>query len=100
VTSNHAKILDQYLADLRAAVDAVKSDPKLSEQGEAAMYGMAAKIPMRGLVNTQILKVREKLYSGEGKLEIKIEESDGEGGLPVPVSGARSGWRRFIPWTT
>jgi glutamate/tyrosine decarboxylase-like PLP-dependent enzyme len=50
VTAAHAPIVDGYLADLAAAVAEVRADPSLAQSGKAAMYGMAAKLPLRGLV--------------------------------------------------
>jgi len=50
VTAAHAPIVDRYLADLAAAVAEVRADPSLAREGRAAMYGMAATLPLRGLV--------------------------------------------------
>lgn len=62
VTSNHLRVADDYVADLRAAVAFVKSHPELESRGNAAMYGMMAKIPFRGMVKTSVLDVLEKMY--------------------------------------
>jgi sphinganine-1-phosphate aldolase len=64
VTANHLAIVDEYLADLRAAVGEVERDPSLAKSGTAPMYGMAAKLPVRGLVARQVRKVLEGLYRG------------------------------------
>jgi sphinganine-1-phosphate aldolase len=50
VTPAHAPIVEHYLADLGVAVAEVRADPSLARGGTAAMYGMAAKLPLRGLV--------------------------------------------------
>ena len=63
VTANHAAIVDAYVADLRAAVDDVRANPKLARTGTAAMYGMAAKIPMRGMVAANIRQVMAGMYA-------------------------------------
>ncbi len=99
VTAHHATVLEQYLSDLRTAVAHVKAHPELADQGEAAMYGMAAKIPMRGLVNVQIQKVMEKMYSGKDQpitLDDPSSDTDETGG---PTAPKRRGWRRLIPWS-
>ena len=54
VNANNAPVVEAYLADLREAVDAVKANPELKREGEAAMYGMMAKVPVRGLVKHSV----------------------------------------------
>jgi glutamate/tyrosine decarboxylase-like PLP-dependent enzyme len=66
VTANHATIVERYLADLAIAVAEVRKDPTLAKSGTAPMYGMAAKLPIRFLVASQVRKVFANLYaSGE-----------------------------------
>ncbi len=62
VTSNHARIIDEYLEDLRSAVEHLESHPELEARGNAAMYGMMAKVPFRGMVKTSVLEIMEKMY--------------------------------------
>ncbi|HEY5948499.1 MAG TPA: aminotransferase class V-fold PLP-dependent enzyme, partial [Kofleriaceae bacterium] len=63
VTANHAAIVDEYLADLRAALAEVRADPSLAKSGTAPMYGMAAKMPVRRLVAANVRKVIADLYA-------------------------------------
>jgi sphinganine-1-phosphate aldolase len=65
LTSNHVAVIDRYADDLRAAVAAVKSNPALKSRGNAAMYGMIAKVPVRALVRREVGKVLERLYGTE-----------------------------------
>jgi sphinganine-1-phosphate aldolase len=67
VTANHVAIVDDYLADLRAAADDVRRDPSLARAGTAPMYGLAAALPARGLVARQVRGVLEKLYAAGGR---------------------------------
>lgn len=62
VTSNHARIVDEYLEDVRNAVHWLETHPNLPSRGNAAMYGMMAKIPFRGMVKTSVLEIMEKMY--------------------------------------
>ena len=64
VTANHEPIVDQYVADLRDAVAEVRANPALAKSGSAPMYGMAAKLPVRFLVASQVRKVIANLYGG------------------------------------
>jgi sphinganine-1-phosphate aldolase len=66
VTANHLPIVDRYLGDLAEAVAEVRKDPSLAKSGTAPMYGMAAKMPVRGLVARSVRKVLEGLYSPGG----------------------------------
>jgi sphinganine-1-phosphate aldolase len=63
VTANHASIVDEYLRDLAMAVAEVRKDPSLAKSGSAPMYGMAAKMPIRGFVASQVRKVMAEMYS-------------------------------------
>ncbi len=62
VTSNHARIVDEYLEDVRTAMHWLETHPSLGSRGNAAMYGMMAKIPFRGMVKTSVLEIMEKMY--------------------------------------
>jgi sphinganine-1-phosphate aldolase len=46
VTPVHAgEVADRFVADLEEAVEEVRGRPELSQQGQAAMYGMVAQLP-------------------------------------------------------
>lgn len=62
VTANHVGVVDDYVRDLRAAVDEVRGNPKLAKSGTAPMYGMAAKMPVRGLVARNVRKLIADMY--------------------------------------
>jgi glutamate/tyrosine decarboxylase-like PLP-dependent enzyme len=62
VTSNHAAVIDDYVRDLRDAVAHVKAHPEAAKSGNAAMYGMMAKVPFRGMIKESVRKVMEGLY--------------------------------------
>ena len=62
VTPAHENVADQYLYDLKKAVEQVRADPGSGARGNAAMYGMIAKIPFRGMVKKQVMKMMEKMY--------------------------------------
>ena len=64
VMASHGAIVDEYLADLRAALAEVRANPNLAKSGTAPMYGMAAKMPVRRLVAANVRKVIADLYAG------------------------------------
>ncbi len=85
VTAPHEKVVDQYLADLREAVETVKAHPELADKGQAATYGLVAHLPLRGMVRKQVLDIFANSYKLNAQ-EIDLSDSDavapggGEGG--------------------
>ena len=71
-------MIDQYLTDLKQAVATVKAQPELKREGEAAMYGMMAKVPVRGLVKHSVRKVMENMYAADGSAPDMAEIGGGE----------------------
>ncbi len=57
--------IGNYLNDLRKAISFAKTHPKAVAQGNAALYGLMARIPFRGMVEKNVRKVFEELYSPE-----------------------------------
>lgn len=52
-----------YLADLAEAVAYASAHPELRKEGEAAVYGLMARIPVRGLVEREVRGVMEGMYA-------------------------------------
>jgi hypothetical protein len=55
-------VLETYIADLRAAIAFAKANPKANAEGNAALYGLMARIPFRGMVAQNVRKMFETLY--------------------------------------
>ncbi len=68
VNANNADVADQYLADLAESTARAAREPQLADEGEAAMYGMMAKVPLRGLVKHSVGKVMESMYDGSTEM--------------------------------
>jgi len=66
VNASNAPVIDEYLADVAGAVARVRAHPELAREGEAAMYGLAARIPAKGLVARDVRKTLEGLYGPGG----------------------------------
>ncbi len=58
----HKKSVDEYLFDLAEAVKYVTDHPELAKSGDAAIYGLMAKVPAKGLLKNSVLKVMEGVY--------------------------------------
>jgi sphinganine-1-phosphate aldolase len=80
VTPAHAAVADKYLEDLKESLEFVKIHPDLASKGNAAMYGMIAHIPFRGLIKNQIEKMMEKMYGPDCEMPM---DNPGRESLPV-----------------
>ena len=82
VTPLHAGVVDRYLDDLAQAVSTARANPDLALQGGAAMYGMIATIPLRGMVRKNILDMFTGMYGPDAKMidpaHAAVVDSDGE----------------------
>ncbi len=68
VTPAHAASADRFLDDLAEAVDFIRRNPELATSGGAAMYGMISKVPLRGMIRQQVLKMMLDMYGPDGKM--------------------------------
>jgi len=64
----HSEYIKEFVSDLKLAVQTVKDHPELNTSGQAAMYGMMAKIPFRGMIKSSVLAIMEKMYGPEARL--------------------------------
>lgn len=64
----HDESIDDFFTDLKESVEHVRAHPELAQSGNAAMYGMMAKIPVRGLVKKSVEKVMESMWGASGEL--------------------------------
>ncbi len=56
-------VIPDYLDDLKAAVAWAKAHPEASGEGNAALYGLMARIPLRGMVRENVRKVFLETYA-------------------------------------
>lgn len=71
----HAEYMKEFIADLKEAVEVVRSNPSLNTSGQAAMYGMMAKIPFRGMIKGSVMGIMEKMY-GPGNKSLDEKSTD------------------------
>ncbi|MBI1947983.1 MAG: aspartate aminotransferase family protein [Deltaproteobacteria bacterium] len=72
VMAQHAAVVDDYLGDLAESVRVVRAHPELRSKGNAAMYGMMAKVPLRFMVGSAVRQVLEGMYApGGGAPDLK-----------------------------
>ncbi len=68
VNANNGPMVQTYLDDVQEAVASVRDNPNLAASGNAAMYGMMARVPVRGFVKAAVGKVMEGMYGPEGEV--------------------------------
>ncbi|MBI5915300.1 MAG: aspartate aminotransferase family protein [Bacteroidetes bacterium] len=58
-------VIDNYVADVRTALDWAKAHPEASGEGNAALYGLLARLPLRGMVKDNIRRLFVETYAGK-----------------------------------
>jgi sphinganine-1-phosphate aldolase len=62
ITLQHVPVVDDFLRDLREAVETVKANPGPITGGLAPIYGAAGKMPDRGMVNELLVSFMDSQY--------------------------------------
>lgn len=65
IMPTNAEVIDQYVNHLRSAIEFARGHPRAAGEGNAALYGLMARIPFRGMVEKNVRKLFEELYGGE-----------------------------------
>lgn len=68
ITPTNVVVIDQYLNDLKEAIVYAKAHREASAKGNAAIYGLMARIPFRGMVEKSVKKIMEDMYGGSEKI--------------------------------
>jgi sphinganine-1-phosphate aldolase len=76
VLPSNLPAIDNYMHDVKDALEFALANPKAEAKGNAAMYGMMARIPLRGMVGKNLIKLFEKLYQPEAE-EVPVKLSNG-----------------------
>ncbi len=86
-------VIADYLADVKAAIVWAKEHPEASGEGNAALYGLMARIPLRGVVKDNVRRVFLENYGGGLESESPVAEQKKE------KTGKWMGWvNRFLAW--
>jgi glutamate/tyrosine decarboxylase-like PLP-dependent enzyme len=92
--------IGEYLEDLRAAHDYAAAHPGAVAKGNAAVYGLMARIPFRGMVDKSVRKIMEDLYGPDALKETGspsgnvTEKNPAWMGLANRLLAAWTRWRR------
>ncbi len=100
VLPTNVGVIDKYLTDLRLAVNHAKTHRKGAGEGTAALYGMMARVPFRGIVRKNVRKIFEEIYSGDevpSGTRLSSVPPDGSALWMGLVSRMLAWWRRIFP---
>ncbi len=99
VTVSHDKVIDDYINDLKEAVEIVRAHPELADCGQAATYGMVSHIPLRGMVRKQVLDLFANSYKlNATELDLSDSESVAGGAGEADNGGKKKLTDRIISW--
>jgi sphinganine-1-phosphate aldolase len=65
VLPQHSRTCDEFLIDLQKAVNYVREHPETANEGTTGVYGMVAKVPDKGIINSFLKKFFSSLYTLE-----------------------------------
>ena len=83
VMPHNIPVLEAYITDLKAAVNFALSNPDANTKGNAALYGLMARIPFRGMVEQNVRRMFEELY-GKPVADLKDGANTGDS-MPEPA---------------
>lgn len=66
-------VIDAYLFDLKEALAYAAEHPEAAAKGNAAVYGLMARIPFRGMVERSVEKIMEEMYGVAPQQEAATE---------------------------
>jgi glutamate/tyrosine decarboxylase-like PLP-dependent enzyme len=72
--ASNLPVIDDYVADLTEAVAYVRAHPDLAREGDAAVYGLMARVPLRGFVKSAVLDLMEKMYAPDASGAVELED--------------------------
>jgi hypothetical protein len=82
VMRQNIPVVDAYIEDLKASILFAKNNPGETAKGNAALYGLMARIPFRGMVEQNVRKIFEDLY--DFSKTSPAEETETTSALPEP----------------
>lgn len=68
VLPTNLPVIEAYLKDLKAALQFAQTHPEATAKGHAALYGVMARLPFRGMIEKEVSHLFEALY-GAGQEE-------------------------------
>lgn len=84
ILPTNVPVIPKYIDDLKEAVEYAKNNPRAPGEGNAALYGMMARIPFRRMVKKNVRHIFEEMYSQQIKVKSRLK----------PYRTFRNGWAK------
>lgn len=100
----NAPKIHEYLSDLREAIQYAKDNPGATSEGEAALYGLMARIPARGMVRKNVREILLKQYQSIASESRSSESETYLNTMPEApkwmgrLNQLLKGWERLKHW--
>lgn len=90
-------VVETYINNLQEAITYAKANPAMTAKGNAALYGLMARIPFRGVVANNVRRIFEDLYTFQPPADGDSPTDSGEdgekgAGNALPESPRWMGW--------
>ncbi|HEX5653394.1 MAG TPA: aminotransferase class V-fold PLP-dependent enzyme [Chitinophagaceae bacterium] len=100
VLPTNVDVIDHYLNDLKEAVAYAAEHREASAKGNAAIYGLMARIPFRGMVEKSVKKIMQDMYGVSEEQEVSVRNQAGHTITQNPpwmgrISRFLSAWKRW-----
>ena len=89
VMQHNLPAIEPYLKDLQEAIAYARNNPDAKARGNAALYGLMARIPLRSMVANNVRQLFEQLYGAE---TAKSESPSGASSQQMPNPPSWMGW--------
>jgi glutamate/tyrosine decarboxylase-like PLP-dependent enzyme len=104
ILPTNVTVIENYLKDLKEAVAYAAAHPEATAKGNAAIYGLMARIPFRGMVERSVEKIMEEMYSDtdtttsshENPEEHALADNPAWMGKASRFLAAWKRWKRFL----
>lgn len=84
VMQHNLATIPQYLLDLRSGTRFAQENPKAQSKGNAALYGLMARLPFRSMVANNVRQLFEQLYGNEQASSISDDSVPAGQSMPDP----------------
>jgi sphinganine-1-phosphate aldolase len=96
VMKHNLTIIPNYIEDLKEAIAYSKAHPEAKKEGNAALYGLMARLPLRGMVKDNVRGLFEQLYDNH-QVSSQYQEAEKEGKRgDIPATPRWMGWLNHL----
>ena len=76
VLPTNVGVIDTYINDLQEALDYARKHPEATSRGNAAIYGLMARVPFRKMVERSVKKIMQEMFGAQEEQEKRAIQPD------------------------